>query len=39
LLESRYYQNGSGKCEIKVAQPKEVYWQKQKEGRGTTAGG
>ncbi|KYO42709.1 heterogeneous nuclear ribonucleoprotein D-like [Alligator mississippiensis] len=42
LLESRYHQIGSGKCEIKVAQPKEVYrqqQQQQKGGKGASSGG
>ncbi|NXA54903.1 HNRDL protein, partial [Nothocercus julius] len=42
LLESRYHQIGSGKCEIKVAQPKEVYrqqQQQQKGGKGNSSGG
>ncbi|XP_053319043.1 heterogeneous nuclear ribonucleoprotein D-like isoform X2 [Spea bombifrons] len=29
LLENRFHQIGSGKCEIKVAQPKDVYRQQQ----------
>ena len=40
MLESRYHQIGSGKCELKVAQPEEVYRQQQrKAGRGAAAGG
>ena len=42
LLESRYHQIGSGKCEIQVAQPNEVYrqqQQQQKGERGAVAGG
>uniref|UniRef100_A0A6I8QEE4 Heterogeneous nuclear ribonucleoprotein D-like n=1 Tax=Xenopus tropicalis TaxID=8364 RepID=A0A6I8QEE4_XENTR len=42
LLESRFHQIGTGKCEIKVAQPKEVYRQQQqkqqKGGRGAATG-
>uniref|UniRef100_M3Y4F4 RRM domain-containing protein n=1 Tax=Mustela putorius furo TaxID=9669 RepID=M3Y4F4_MUSPF len=41
LLESRYHQTNSGKYEIKVAKPKEVYrhqQQQQKGGNGTLAG-
>ncbi|CAD7691846.1 unnamed protein product [Nyctereutes procyonoides] len=38
LLESRYHQIGSGKCEIKVAQPKEVYRGAAAGGRGGTRG-
>uniref|UniRef100_H0XZL8 Heterogeneous nuclear ribonucleoprotein D-like n=1 Tax=Otolemur garnettii TaxID=30611 RepID=H0XZL8_OTOGA len=40
LLESRYHHIGSGKCEIKVAQPKEVYrQQQQKGGKGAVSSG
>uniref|UniRef100_A0A2K6TYY7 RRM domain-containing protein n=1 Tax=Saimiri boliviensis boliviensis TaxID=39432 RepID=A0A2K6TYY7_SAIBB len=41
MKKSRYHQIGSEKCEMKVAQPKEVYRQKQQQqkgGRGATAG-
>ena len=41
MLESRYHQIGSGKCEIKVAEPKEIYrqqQQQQKGGRSAAAG-
>uniref|UniRef100_A0A8C5MEZ1 Heteroous nuclear ribonucleoprotein D like n=1 Tax=Leptobrachium leishanense TaxID=445787 RepID=A0A8C5MEZ1_9ANUR len=39
LLESRFHQIGSGKCEIKVAQPKEVYRQQQQQQKGGRGGG
>ncbi|EPY86586.1 hypothetical protein CB1_000306065 [Camelus ferus] len=42
LLESRFHQIGSGKCEVKLAQPKEVYRQQQQQpkgGRDAAAGG
>ncbi|KAA0703689.1 Heterogeneous nuclear ribonucleoprotein D-like [Triplophysa tibetana] len=39
LLESRYHEIGSGKCEIKVAQPKEVYRQQQNRGNRGFGGG
>ena len=40
MLESRCHKIGSGKCEIRVAQPKEVYRQQQRKGgRGAAAGG
>uniref|UniRef100_A0A452VH88 RRM domain-containing protein n=1 Tax=Ursus maritimus TaxID=29073 RepID=A0A452VH88_URSMA len=41
LLESRYHQIVSGKCEIKVAQPKDIYRHQQQQpkgGRGDAAG-
>ncbi|KAF6124758.1 hypothetical protein HJG60_006329 [Phyllostomus discolor] len=31
LLESRYHQIGSGKCEIKVTQPRDVYRQQKQQ--------
>ncbi|KAL2100486.1 hypothetical protein ACEWY4_004880 [Coilia grayii] len=39
LLENRYHEVGPGKCEIKVAQPKEVYRKQQSRAVGRPFGG